>query len=377
VGIDGTTWGSSRARSLLVALVAGGIVLLAAGTPALGEALRGPGPTVVGPVGLRSIRAMQRWHSVAAAFDRAGATPDPLFVAADAASALAQEARANGWTSPAVPALVKVLVSTANPDGGFGLARSWDAFQDGSVNPATTSYTATTAGHVGPVLLAGFRAGVVSAPVVNRTLDWVLDLPRARGDRCIPYSASPNDLGEACVWNVHFGTAAWATQASAATGHRPADTAALAAGAVSMLTVARTDPTTGYLPYSSTQTRPQDIGHQLWTASSIDTLRGNRAAIDAMLAGPLWRVQAQRFRDYNVASAMSGIALFDCRYATDPLVLEFAASTARGNPYAFKALAAQARDVAGRCFTPSGALTSGQAQARSLRAPALLQPDLG
>jgi hypothetical protein len=144
-----------------------------------------------------------------------------------------------------------------------------------------------------------------------------------------------------------------------------------------MLAAARTDPATGYLPYSSAQSGPQDIGHQLWTASSIDVLRGGRAAVDAMLAGSLWRAQARRFRDYNVASAMSGISLFDCRYATDPLVLQFADSTARGNPYAFKAMAAQARDVAARCFTPSGVVTSGRARASTVQAPVIVQPNLG
>jgi hypothetical protein len=279
--------------------------------------------------------------------------PDELYVAADAASALSYHVQVAGWSDPAIPGLVTVLVATANPDGGYGLARPWDAYQDGTVNPATTSYTATTAGHVGPVLLAGYLAGAVSRSAVEHALDWLLDLPRAPGDVCIPYSSAPEDLGRPCVWNVHFGAAAWVKQASAATSYRRADAAALAVRATSVLQTVHVDPSTGYLPYSSSQTRPQDIGHQLWTSLSIDALTGGSDAMTAMVNGPLWRDQARRFRDYNVASAMGGIALADCRFATDRTVLTYADSTARGTPYVFRALAAQARQVAAVCFATS------------------------
>jgi hypothetical protein len=303
--------------------------------------------------------ARQRWQEVAASFEEAGAAPDDFYVAADAASALRQEVRAAGWRSPRVPGLVAALLATANPDGGYGLARPWDAYQDGTENPATTSYTATTVGHVGPILLAGFVAGAVPATAVNRVLDWVLALPRSADNPCIAYSASPNDLGQPCVWNVHFGAAVWVRNASIATGHRRAEAAALVSAVVSTLAVARIDPVTGYLPYMAGDTRPQDIGHQLWTALSIDALRGNRQAFDAMLAGSLWRQQVERSHDYNVASAVGGIALLDCRYATDPVVLRYAGSTDGGHPYAFKALAVQAHQVVDTCFAPSGGSTPG------------------
>jgi hypothetical protein len=357
--------------SLLAALAAGTVVLLAAGTPSVAE--NGRGRVVDAGHAPREV-AVDRWQEVTARFEAAGSSADQLFVAADAASALAIEVRTAGWTSPGIPRLVDALVGTANPDGGYGLARAWDAYQDGTVNPATTSYTATTAGHVGPILLAGYLAGVVPAAVVDRALDWVLDLPPAPGDPCIPYSASPFDTGKACVWNVHFGAASWVRRASAATGHRPADAAALVARVTSVLDTVRPDPVTGYLPYSSAQTRPQDIGHQLWTSLSIDDLRGGSAAVTTMIDGPLWRVQARRFRDYNVASAMSGIALVDCRYATDRTVLTYAGGTARGDPYAFKALAAQSRQVATQCFTASG---RSSAKARTQAAVALPMMNLG
>src|SRR5690606_11586345 len=133
-----------------------------------------------------------------------------------------------GWNSPRIPALVAALVATANPDGGFGLAEPWDAYQDGTVNPATTSYAATTAGHVGPVLLAGFVAGKVPREAVTRAMDSLIDLKRSYGGRCIPYSNSPYDFGKSCVWNVHFGAADWVLRASRATRHRWDDATKLA-----------------------------------------------------------------------------------------------------------------------------------------------------
>lgn len=365
-------------RRLIVALaVVGAVVLSASWTPAFGQTRRGP---AVGPTSVPRDQALRRWQEVVAVFDAAGSARDPLFVAADAAAALAEEVSDSGWHSPKVPRLVAALVGTANPDGGYGLGRPWDAYQDGTVNPATTSYTATTAGHVGPILVAGHRAGVIAAPVVDRAIDWVLDLPHPDGDPCIPYSNSPNDVGRACVWNVHYAAAAWVVGASAATGHRRDDATALAATALSMLADYPPDPKTGYFPYSAAQDRPQDLSHQLWTALAIDGLRGGRQALDAMLAGSLWREQAKRFHDANVASALGRIALSDCRYATDPLVLRYASSTTGGSPYLFKALAIQARQVIDRCFTGSGTTSkrgTGASATSGSSTSGLLLPNLG
>lgn len=366
-------------RHLIIALAAGTVALSATGTPAFGQARRGP---VVDATGVPRDQALRRWQEVVTRFDTAGSARDPFFVAADAAAALAEEVSGSGWHSPKVRRLVAALVATANPDGGYGLGRAWDAYQDGSVNPPTTSYTVTTAGHVGPILVAGYRAGVIAAPVVNRAVDWVLDLPHPGGDPCIPYSNSRNDIGRACVWNVHYAAAAWVVGASAATGHRRDDATALAATALSMLADYPPDPKTGYFPYTAAQDRPQDLSHQLWTALAIDSLRGGgRQALDAMLAGSLWREQAERFHDANVASALGRIALSDCRYATDPLVLRYASSTTGGSPYMFKTLAIQARQVINSCFAASGTTSTpgprGSATSGSRPTSGLVPPNLG
>jgi hypothetical protein len=332
--------------SVLVLLLTGSAAVITA-APTSAEGLR---RGVLDPGQAPRGRALSRWEDVVSDFERAGDTLDPGFVAADAASALAGEVWRSGWSSPDVPQLVSALVKTANADGGFGLAREWDAYQDGTVNEASTSYTATTAGHVGPVLLAGYSAGVISAAVVTRAMDSLLDLPRASGLPCVPYSNSRHDVGKPCVWNTSFGAASWIKAAGTATGHRRHDVADLIAYVLSVLDTLAPDPATGYFPYSSAQTLPQDIGHQLWTAQAIDDLRGTRDAMTTMISKPLWRLQTARHRDIGVASAMSGIALFDCRYATDPFVLAYAGSARGGTPYAYKALANQARAVLSRCF---------------------------
>jgi hypothetical protein len=337
--------------------VVAGLLVACAGAGVAGAELLGPHE--IDPVAARRLHAEQRWEQVITTFETAGAGTDQTYVAADAASVLSAEVIAEGWASPKVPGLVGALITTANPDGGYGLAKPWDAYQDGTENPASTSYTATTAGHVGPTLLAGYLAGVVPASAVERAVDSILDLPRSYGGRCIPYSNSAFDRGKPCVWNVHFGAADWALRAAEATGHRTQDAAQLARIATGWLAVLPQNPRTGYWPYSSAGGGPQDIGHQLWTAAAVDNLLGTHDAMALTVAGPLWRSQARMFHDYNVASAMSGIALFDCRYALDPDVLRFAGSTLRGNPYAHKALASQARAVVRRCFGTAPARTRG------------------
>jgi hypothetical protein len=330
-------------------------VLTVVGTAA-GEPMR---PREIDPVGAQRLRAQVRWTQVVSIFNTASASAgaDQFYVAADAASALTVEVVKGGWTSAKVPDLVTALTATANPDGGYGLAKPWDAFQDGTVNPANTTYTATTAGHVGPILLAGYLAGAIPAQAIDRAIDAILDMPRSYGGRCIPYSTSRNDLGKPCVWNTHFGAADWVMRASQATGHRPQDAAALVRAAISWLTILPQNPVTGFWPYSSAGGGAQDLNHQLWTASAVDDLVGNHDALVATISKGYWRVQAKSLHDYGVAGAMSAIALFDCHYATDPVVLQYAGSTLNGNPYVFRALAVQAREVLRQCLGTAGTVT--------------------
>ena len=334
------TWrpaAAGTAATLLILCLAG---------PAAGDVLR---RAVVDPARAERVHAMQRWHQIVDQVDHA-TSADSFYVAADAASDLASRVAVAGWSAPEVPGLVAALVATANPDGGYGLARPWDAYQDGTVNPATTSYAATTAGHVGPVLLAGFTAGKVPASAVTRAVDSLLDQPRSYDGRCIAYSDSPADLSKPCVWNVHFGAADWALRAARATGHRLREAQQLATVATSWLAVLPQNPATGYWAYSAAGGAPQDLGHQLWTATAVDSLLGSSDATALMLDRSLWRRQAERFHDQSVAAALGVITLRDCRYGTDPTVLRYAGSTADGSPYTLKVIGARARTVLATCF---------------------------
>jgi hypothetical protein len=351
---------------MCVAMTVIAVTLTIGARAAVAEGLGGrPGARVVSPAAAARLKAQSRWQRVVDVFQQAGGSADAFYGAADAASLLWMDTQANGWHSPEVPALIAAVAATAKPDGGYGLSTEWDAYQDGTVNPASTSYNATTAAHVGPVLLAGYLNGAVPAELINKAIDSILDMPRSFDGTCLPYSNSPNDLTKSCVWNVTFGAAAFVTAASQATGHRREDVATLTRSTLSWLTQLRQNPDTGYWAYSSAGGGPQDIGHQLWTATAIDYLTGTSDTLKLMLSKSLWRSQAAAFHDSNVAASMSGIALLDCHYATDQTVLTYAGSTDRGKPYAFKAMSAQAKRVVERCFSGStGTGASVRAQSR-------------
>jgi hypothetical protein len=133
-----------------------------------------------------------------------------------------------GWTDPRTTLLLTRLLAGRNPDGGYGLGRTYDAFQDGTVNPATTTYTVTLASHAGPTLLAAYKGG--ATVVVRQDVQDVIDLlvngcgrlalpgcvpPRVatpRGD-CVAYSLDPNDA-TGCVHNVNAAVGAFLSSAN-------------------------------------------------------------------------------------------------------------------------------------------------------------------
>lgn len=138
------------------------------------------------------------------------------------ASNLAQAAQAtawlspSGWADPAAGALLTRLYATANPDGGYGLGVAYDAHGDGTVNPATTTYIVTLAGHVGPVLLDAYRNGAAPRAKVQVIFDLIATAPRidTSAGRCFAYSRNANDAQPGlCVHNVNAGSAAFLLEA--------------------------------------------------------------------------------------------------------------------------------------------------------------------
>jgi hypothetical protein len=125
-----------------------------------------------------------------------------------------------GWQHTWTQTYLRTVYNLANPDGGWGLSEPYDAFGDGTLNPASTTYTVTVADHVGPVLLAGFKAGAVPWAKVQSVVDLLMSTPRIPVERgqCIAYSRAEADARPGYeVHNVSAG-AAWFLHECAAAG---------------------------------------------------------------------------------------------------------------------------------------------------------------
>ena len=117
-------------------------------------------------------------------------------------------AESNGWDDPRIPGLLTRLMALRNPDGGWGVNQPFDAFSDGSINPASTSYTVTMTDHVGPLLLAAWQKGLLTDAEPLTTIGALLmRIPKwpVAGGHCVAYSTSVNDQKSAkqCVHNVN------------------------------------------------------------------------------------------------------------------------------------------------------------------------------
>lgn len=161
------------------------------------------------------------WHNRAVdaidRFEAADSGDENAWLYAYMAEAVARSSQA-GWSDPKVAGYLAKVYARANPDGGYGLGVSYDAFADGTTNPASTTYTVSLAGHVGPVLLAGYRAGVVPAGKVETVISLILSTPRldTAAGRCWAYSRHSNDAKAGlCVHNVNAGAAAFLLDAGA------------------------------------------------------------------------------------------------------------------------------------------------------------------
>lgn len=144
---------------------------------------------------------------------------------AETPHALASMAQVTAWTSPdgwADPAAVAYLDrvrALKNPDGGWGIGKPHDVASDGTVNPASTSYTITMTDHVGPVMLDAYRAGAATRAEVQAIVTWVMGVPyiqsaNSQYGQCVAYSKHPNDQASyQCIHNANASVAAWLTSA--------------------------------------------------------------------------------------------------------------------------------------------------------------------
>ena len=127
--------------------------------------------------------------------------------------------RLYGWKHSYTSGYLAKVYALQNPDGGWGLGREYDAFQDGSVNGPDTTYTVTLADHVGMPLLAGWQAGVVPRARVQGVVDLLMAMPRipVEHGQCVAYSTRPADCQPGYeVHNVSAGVAYFLHRAAAA-----------------------------------------------------------------------------------------------------------------------------------------------------------------
>lgn len=192
---------------------------------------------------------------------------------ADSAHAYAYMAGAcglmHGWSHAWTTAYLTKVYALANPDGGWGLPQPYDAFQDGSTNPASTTYSVSLAGHVGPVLLTGYKAGVVPAATVARVAALLMAAPRVPVDRgqCVSYSMASADAQVGYnVHNVNAGVARYLQDASAA-GVGATGAQALVVD-ITLHEVAAYNPATRWWSYMA-DGAPQDADHNSYSAESM------------------------------------------------------------------------------------------------------------
>jgi hypothetical protein len=177
-----------------------------------------------------------------------------------------------GWEDAQVGVMLDKLRSLQNPDGGYGLGFAYDFAGNGSVNPSSTTYTVTLADHVGPILLDGFKAGIIPFSEVKSIVTLLMSTPRIVSanspyGQCIAYSRHSNDNAAAlCVHNVSAGAARFLLDAAAA---------GVGAGGLAVLVVDITRRETfAYLPaarwwrYMDTPSM-QDADHNSYSAESM------------------------------------------------------------------------------------------------------------
>lgn len=216
---------------------------------------------------------VQQWRAVAVqALTLYEAAPAPTsfapFVHANAMLAIG---RLYGWQDPRIPGLLAQLMSERNPDGGWGIGITRPGLSGGT-NPADTTYTVTLAGHVGPALLAAWKAGALTNAEPLRTITALL-MTTGRitidAGQCVIYSRSANDAGH-CVHNVNAGVADYLTQASAA-GFGARGLQKVVVDIIRWEVGAYVPAWSGW-PYKDSQSTEQDPDHGSYSAVSLYAL---------------------------------------------------------------------------------------------------------
>lgn len=227
-------------------------------------------------------------------------------------------ARRTDWQHADVARYLERVASLANPDGGYGLNNPYDAFQDGTTNPARTTYTVSVTDHVGRVLLNGWQAGVVTQERIGTLVDLIMEMPRVPAHPgnpgiCIAYSNHSNDT-EFCVPNVNAG-AGWFLSRAAELGITRPGLAALLDG-IRQRDASSFNEQTGWWPYIEGRSTPNDMNHNAYNAESELLLNPAIAqrAIDAVMG-------RDRYERWTDPLGQIRLVPFACNRASDSLGL--------------------------------------------------------
>ncbi|HET8614638.1 MAG TPA: hypothetical protein VFL94_03860 [Actinomycetales bacterium] len=276
---------------------------------------------------LSAAAAEKSWREVTEhQYATALAAADVMHDSATTGFEIVMRAHRDGWTDPAIAPLVRRLLDLRNADGGWGLSSAWDAFGDRTINPATTTYTVSTADHAGPALLGAWEQGLVTDADLRGAVDSLLATPTwsVPGGLCVSYSTSAYDTGK-CVPNVSFGAAAWLKEVRQATGWsipRLDEVVDGVTGASRYLF----QEATGYWAYSdlpSQRTVPQDPAHQGYTLESMLGLSPALAETATATFLRPWWLQPTRYTAVMYGNGQSRVAFTDCTGAArSPALLE-------------------------------------------------------
>ncbi|WP_158889306.1 hypothetical protein [Amycolatopsis anabasis] len=208
-----------------------------------------------------------------------------------------------GWQDQRTRDWLDRLYGLRTPTTAYGLGAAYDAYGDGTTNPATTAYTITGAWHVGWTLIAGYDGGGVPADRMREIAGWLDRIPLAAGGKCAAYSEHRYDAGKPCVWNVSA-AGAWFLWQAQKRG-LIADTVLAKVRAWRDHVRGHFDAGSGAWTYQAGSSGRQDVWHNAATVAAMNEL-------DPSIGKP---ALAGHFRNWPASGANAGLLPYDCAKA--------------------------------------------------------------
>jgi hypothetical protein len=194
----------TRRRRRLAGLLAAGVVATLAVAPGPAGARTGPAPSAAAPVmtvptsvaqGKWAAIATQGYDMAVAAYNAKVAAGQPIQTQ-HVAAIVNYLAQTYGWTDSRTVLWLSRLHDLKLGTGGYGLNLVYNG------RSATTTYTITTAFHVGLTLLDGYDHGALPASDLTDAARALLAITQNAGGGCIDYSNAAQDVNQPCIYNV-------------------------------------------------------------------------------------------------------------------------------------------------------------------------------